>query len=1030
MEKTKTNNRWKLLTGAFIGMLMLFVPAFGQEARKVTGTVTDQNGQPVPSINVTVQGAKNGASTDDAGHFSLMVKPGDELLISGIGFQAQRLRIGDETNLTIKMTESGNDLNEVIVIGYGTQKRREVTGSTVRVNGGDLEKTHNTFALQALQGQAPGVQVLSNSGQPGDGIKIRIRGIATNGNSNPLFVVDGMQLDDINFLNPADIETMDILKDAASCAIYGTRGANGVVLITTKRGKSGKKTLTFDAYYGWQNPSRKMDVLNAKEYAIIQNEAWLNSGKGPYYAYSQAQIDSMGAGTDWQKEATNKNAVMQQYNLGFSGGNDQSTFASTLTYQKQEGVIGMKGKSYFERIGFRLNSTHKLYKDILRFGQNLNFVHSNQSGVGTGNIYGNSIRGLLNTSPTFPVYNADGTYAKSNTTPEEMNPIAAMDYLNNNKTIGDRIVGDAYFEATIVKGLTFKSDFGLDLNYYSTNTFTPVYDLASNNVTTTTTAEMGVYRSTRWNWDNFLTYQHNFGDHKLTLMAGTTAQDSSAFLVTGSKQNIIVPDFDHAIIDNGTEGTQKATGLRRSNALNGYFGRINYNYGDKYLLSAVLRRDGSTRFGSNNRYAYFPSFSAGWVITQEDFFTKPGWLNFLKVRGGWGKNGNDRIRDYAYLATLTSTNMGYYFGGINAVGQTVGTAPDKIPNPDLKWEAGKQTNLGFDATFFDKLNLSFDWFNKTTLGWLIQPSIPDIVGAGAPYINGGNVVNKGVELSLNYQRNFGELHVNIGGNIAFLKNTVTDVANQDHIFHGNTNVLSSNTEEFYRIQNGYPVGYIWGYQTAGLFQTQEEVNNYTGKSGQPIQPKAVAGDVRFVDRNGDGQITPLDKTRIGSAIPTHTYGITLSASYKGLDVSLLLSGVGGNDIVDGTRAMDRSYNNYSTQILNRWHGEGTSNTIPRVTTGAEDNRNYNNFSDLYVHNGAYLRLRNLNIGYDLKNRLLRNLPLQQLRFYINGTNLLTFTHYKGIDPEVGYGAEPWASGIDLGYYPQPRVISIGLSAKF
>ena len=1030
MEKTKTNYRWKLLTGAFIGLLMLFTPAFGQVARKVTGTVTDPNGQPVPSINVTIPGTNTGTSTDETGRFSLMVKTGDELLISGIGFQAQRLRIGEETNLAIKLAEAGNNLNEVIVIGYGTQKRMEVTGSTTRINGGDLEKTHSTFALQALQGQAPGVQVLSNSGQPGDGLKIRIRGISTNGNSNPLFVVDGMQMDDINFLNPADIETIDILKDAASAAIYGTRGANGVVLITTKRGKNGKKTLSFDAFYGWQNPSRKLDVLNAKEYAIIQNESWMNSGKPPFYKYSQEQIDNISTGTDWQKEAANKNAVMQQYNLGFSGGNDQSTYAASVSYQKQEGVIGFTGRSYYERIGLRLNSTHKLIKDIVRFGENLNFVHSNQSGVGTGNIYGNSVRGLLNTSPTFPVYNADGTYAKSNTTVEEMNPIAAMDYLNNNKTISDRIVGDMYLEATIVKGLTFKSDFGLDLNYYSTNTFTPIYDLASNNQTTTTTGGMGLYRKMAWNWDNILTYQHNFGEHKLTLMVGTTAQDSSGFNVTGSKQDLTIPDFDHAIIDNGKEGTQKATGLRVENALNGYFGRINYNYGDKYLLSAVLRRDGSTKFGSNNRFAYFPSFSAGWIVTQENFFTKPGWLNFLKIRGGWGKNGNDRIINFAYLATLSSSNMGYYFGGVNAAGQTIGTAPDKIPNADLKWEAGEQTNVGFDATFFDNLNLTFDWFNKTTVGWLVQTSVPDIVGTGAPFINGGDVVNKGVEIGLNYQRTFGEVRVNIGGNIAFLKNRVREVPNQEHIIHGSTNVLSSNTEEFYRIQNGYQVGYFWGYQTAGLFQTQEEVNNYTSKSGRIIQPKAVAGDVRFADRNGDGEITPLDKMQIGNPIPTHTYGVNLSVSYKGLDVSLLLSGVGGNDIVDGTRAMDRSFNNYSTRILNRWHGEGTSNTIPRVTTGGEENRNYNNFSDLYVQNGAYMRLRNLNIGYDLKTHVLRNLPLQQLRFYINGTNLLTFTHYKGIDPEVGYGAENWASGIDLGYYPQPRVISIGLSAKF
>ncbi|WP_205509018.1 SusC/RagA family TonB-linked outer membrane protein [Longitalea arenae] len=1035
MKKTKTLHRCEHLNGAFIGLLMLFslllcLPVFGQEARKLTGTVTDANGQPLAAINVTVQGTRNGVSTDEAGRFSLSVKPGEELLISGVGFQAQRIKVSDETNLSIKLAEAGNNLNEVVVIGYGTQKRLEVTGSAVRVGGSDLEKTHSTFTLQALQGQAAGVQVLSNSGQPGDAIKIRIRGLATNGNSDPLFVVDGMQTDDISYLNPADIETMDVLKDAASAAIYGTRGANGVVLITTKRGRSGKKTVTFDAFYGWQNPSRKMGVLNAKEYATIMNEAALNSGKPPYFVFSQAQIDSMGSGTDWQEEATNKNAAMQQYNLGFSGGNEQSTFAAGLSYMKQDGIVGQKDKSYYERIGLRLNSTHKLIGDIVRFGENLNYVHYSNSGIGTGNIYGNSIRGLLNTSPVFPVYNADGSFAKSTMTPDEMNPIAAMDALNNNKTIGDRIVGDMYLEATIVKGLTFKSDFGIDLTYYSTNKFIPEYNLATNNVTTTTTAEMGLYRNMTWNWDNTLTYQRSFGDHKITLMAGTTAQEYNGFNVFGSKQDLTIPDFDHAIIDNGKEGTQKATGRRVESALNAYFGRVNYNFADKYLFSAIIRRDGSTRFGSNNRYATFPSFSAGWVVTQEDFFTKPGFLNFFKIRGGWGKNGNDRIGDFLYMATLSSSFMGYYFGGINAGGQTIGTAPDKIPNPDLKWEAAEQTNIGFDATLFDKLNITFDWFNKATRDWLVQAKVPDVVGTGAPYINGGDIVNKGVELGLNYQRNFGQVRVTVGGNIAFLKNTVRAVPNEEGVIHGSTNVLSSNTEEFYRIQNGYPVGYFWGYQTAGLFQNQQEVTDYKSKTGAMIQPNALPGDVRFVDRNDDGQITVADKTQIGSPIPTHTYGINLSASWKGLDISLLLSGSGGNDIIDGTHAHDRYYNNYSTRILKRWHGEGTSTTIPRVTMGDEANKNYNNFSDLFVHNGAFMRLRNLNIGYDLKAGLLRNLPLQQLRFYINGTNLLTFTHYKGIDPEVGYGTEPWASGIDLGYYPQPRVISVGLSAKF
>lgn len=1013
------------------GVCALMAKASAQTA-EVSGKVTGSRGESLIGATVRVHGTNTGTVTDTQGRFTLNAHEGDILDISMLGYNAGQFTVKG-TSLSASLSANNQNLNEVIVVGYGSQQKKEITGATVHVSGDELTRSHEVSVMQALQGKAPGVQVTTTSGQPGDALKIRIRGLATNGNSNPLYVVDGVPTDDISSLNPSDIQSVDILKDAASAAIYGTRAANGVVLITTRQGKAGKLQLSLHTYYGWQNPVKRMGLLDAHQYAIIMNEAAINSGKTPYYFYSQPEIDSLGKGTDWQKAATNQNAPIQNYDVDFSGGNDQSVYASSIAYQKQEGIIGLPGRSYYERFGFRLNSSHKVYKDIITMGENLSYIHSNQRGIGTGNIYGNSIRGLLNTTPTFPVRNPDGTYGTSSMSAEEMNPIAALNILNSNKTVYDKVFGNAFLEAHIIKGLKFRSSFGVDLSFNSTNSFTPVYDLATNNLSTTSTANQGLYRNFTWTWDNTLTYDRTFGAHHLTLLAGTSAQRFDGFNVGGSKQDLSIADFEHAIIDNGKEGTQKANGSRSEYALNSYFGRLNYSYQGKYLLTAIVRRDASVNFGSNNRWATFPSFSAGWVVTQESFL-HASWLNFLKIRGGWGENGNDRIQQFAYLATVSSQNMGYYFGGVDASGISVGTAPNQIANPSLKWEASQQADIGFDATFLQHFSLSVDWYNKTTKDWLVQPPIPALVGTGAPFINGGDIVNKGVEMALNYNRTIGEVSLGIGANIAFNTNEARSVPNADGIIHGATNVLSSSTEEFYRIQAGYPVGYFWGYQTDGIFQTQAEVEAYTGKEGM-IQPKAVAGDVRFVDRNGDGLINQADKTEIGNPNPKYTYGFNLTAYYHGFDASVSLSGVGGNDIVNGTRAYDGYYNNYSTAILKRWHGEGTSNRIPRVTLGDEPNRNYANFSDLYIENGSFLRVKSVNIGYDLKKGFLSQLPVQTCRVYVSGTNLLTFTHYTGIDPEIGYGnteadGNSWSSGIDLGYYPQPRTILVGLDIQF
>lgn len=992
----------------------------------ITGKVLDaKDGTPLPGVNIIVKGTARGAVTGNDGTFSLLADPGETLVISLVGYTKLELPAKAGTPMTIRLETAATGLDELVVVGYGVQKKKVVTGATVHLNNSDLVKNHSISVEQSLQGQAPGVQVTSNSGQPGDPVKFTIRGIGTNGDSKPLFIVDGFPVEDISYLNPSDIASVDVLKDAASTAIYGTRAANGLVMITTQKGRAGNISVSLDASYGLQNPARKLDLLDAQQYAHIMNEAAINSGSVPIY--SPDSIARLGKGTDWQDAATLDNAPIQHYSLGLSGGNEHSVFSSSLSYQGQQGIMGLPGRSNFERTSFRINSEHKLYKDIIKTGENLTYAHTRQRGIGTGNIYNNSIRGLLNASPIFPLYNEDGSYGKSPFT-DEINPIGTIDYTQNNKTITDRIVGDIYAAATLIKGLTLRTDFGADISYNYNNAFIPVYNLGANNTNQHSSASQAMYRNLTWNWDNTLTYQRDFGRHSINVMVGTTAKKFEGYNVGGSMTDLIISDFDHAVISNGrNDSTRKVYGTRSTDALQSYFGRVFYSFNEKYLLTATLRRDGSTKFGANKRYGYFPSFSAGWIATNEPFLKNSSWLNFLKVRGGWGQNGSDRIESFRYLATINSTYRYYYFNNEKAIG----ASPDKIPNPNLHWEASEQVDIGFDATLLKDISVTFDWYRKNTRDWLVTAPIPDIVGTGAPTINGGNIENKGIELGINYHHQFGEVSIGIGGNISFNKNVVVDIPNQEGVLHPSYNgVLSSNMDEYYRAQNGLPIGYFYGLKTTGIFQNQQEIDAYTSKGGQKIQPDAQPGDARFADLNGDGVINGDDKTKVGDPNPSQTYGLSLTAGWRGFDLSVLVNGVGGNDIVDGTRAYDRAYNNYTTAVFDRWHGEGTSNTTPRVTLGDELNNNYRRFSDLYVHNGAFLRIKSVNLGYDLKKTLLPHLPMEQCRLYISGLNLFTFTHYHGLDPEVGYGIDPWSAGTDLGYYPQPRTILFGLNVKF
>lgn len=1013
------------------GMMMLIcLCGYAQEERLVTGTIKDATGVELPGANVLVKGTTNGTTSDSHGKFSINATTGSVLIVSFIGYQSQEVTLSNQTSIDVVLAEDLQTLGEVVVVGYGVQERKVVTAATVTVKAEDLTNTNSLRIEQALQGQTPGVQISSTSGQPGEALRVRIRGTGTLGQSEPLYVVNGVPTGDISYLDPSTVERVDILKDAASAAIYGARAANGVVLITTKQGKSGKMQISLDSYYGVQNFYKKVDMLNAQEYATIMNEAHVNSGQLPIY--TDAEIAALGNGTNWLEEATNADAPIQNHSLTLSGGNDQSVFTTSLAYFQQEGIIsGDQNKSNFERLTFAINSDHKAYKDVIRIGQNLTYTNINRQGLRVGGIYNNSLRGLFNTSPVFPVFDTDGEYALSPVDANEANPIGLMNYSDFNNNISDRVFGNVYTEIQPVKGLIFRSDIGVDIGLNEGRSFNPVYKVSESAYNNISSATQSSGRNVRWNWDNTLRYSKSINEHNIELLVGMTAQESISTWASATKQGLTFEDFEHAWLNNGTiDTTVTATGARSEYALLSQFARINYNYAEKYLLQAIIRRDGSSNFGPENRYGVFPSISAGWVLSEEAFLKDINGLNSLKLRASWGQNGNDRISSFGYLATLSSVDRDYYFGSGDT--KYIGTSPDKLANPGLVWETSEQLDIGVEAELLNKFSLTVDYYRKTTKDWLLVAPAPSLIGTNPPTINGGTITNKGFEFLLGYRDNFGGLSVDVSVNAAFNKNNLSSVALTEGIIHGTSNLIQG-IGEINRSEVGYPVGYFWGYQVDGIFQNENDVLNYRSGEGL-IQPGAKPGDVRFVDRNGDGMISDLDKTIIGDPNPDVTYGLNVNLGYKGFSLAVYTYGMGGHQNMMSLRSVERWYNNYSTEILGRWLGEGTSNTIPRVTLGDEANKNYTNFSELYIQDASFFRIKTLNVGYDFKS-LFNNMPLTKLKLYVSVNNLLTFTKYKGMDPEVGFGDRTdnrydMTSGMDFGFYPQPRTVMVGINAHF
>jgi TonB-linked SusC/RagA family outer membrane protein len=1045
-------------------VLLLLVPAISSlqanpsQNKTVTGVVTSgTDNEPLIGVSVQVKETATGGITDIDGKFSVTAQTGQTLVFSYIGYVTQEIKVGASSVINVVLKEDSEMLDEVVVVGYGVQKKKLVTGATVQVKGDNIAKLNTNNPLQAMQGQTPGVNIASTSGQPGADMKVTIRGLGTVGNSQPLYLIDGVG-GDISTLNPADIESIDVLKDAASAAIYGAQAANGVVLITTKSGKEGKAVVSFDAYYGIQSVARKANMLNAEQYMTIMDEQALNSGAAAYDWASMKSIRDANGNiydTDWVDAMFKDNAKTESYTLGITGGSATSTYALSLGYMNQEGVVGGADVSNYQRYNFRINSEHKLFKDLLKVGEQVSFVYKNTTGIGVGNQYNNTLRGAFGTSPIAPIYSDNNKYdspyndtSNSDWYNGDGNPYGAMMTNTNNENKTATFSGNVYAELQPIKNLKIRTVFGAVYGSSEYRSFTPLYHFSVYSYNDTKTkVSQNANHSLGMTWTNTATYDWNIGEHAFNALIGMEAyRYEGTYIGAGNaalKEGF--DDWDHAYVNNGTVASSadglSAEGKPHDDARSvSYFARLGWNWRETYMINATVRADGSSKFASGNRFGYFPSVSAGWTISNEKFMEDTqSWLDFLKIRASWGQVGNQNIKNYQYLAPIKNTNTHYLFGsGFDDAGAASqlatnwGAYPSRLANPGLTWETSEQTNIGLDARFLNsRLGFNFDFYMKNTKDWLVEAPILATAGAGAPYINGGSVKNTGVELALTWNDQIGnDFHYNVGINGAYNKNKVGEIPTDDGIIHGSTNQLYDNTPEFYRAENGKPIGYFWGYKTAGIFQNQKEIDDWIAAGNGVLQSNVQPGDVKYVDAHRDGVIDEKDKVDLGNGMPDFTFGFNLAFDYKGFDFSLVANGAAGQQIVQSYRGHTNKYANYTTAILGRWTGEGTSNHMPRVT---EQNINWQ-FSDLYVHDGDYLRISNITIGYDFA-KLIKCKAISQARLYAQVQNAFTFTKYDGMDPEVGYGPEGdngmgWASGVDVGYYPRPRTILFGVNLKF
>lgn len=1029
-----------------ISIILLFgvIGTSMAQSLRVSGRVTSKpGGEALVGASVAVMGTSKAVITDSTGRYTINVSPGATLVVNYLGAATQSFIVKNSAVHDFQLEELSNSLNEVIVVGYGAQKKSVVTGAISSVKAADLESMPINRVEEALQGRTSGLTIASNSGQPGSSATVRVRGVTTLNNNNPLWVVDGVVVDNggIGYLNQSDIESIEVLKDAASQAIYGARAAAGVILVTTKKGKAGSIQVNYNGFYGTSAPAKKLDMLNATQYATLRNESSVAAGGAVVYPNPA----SYGQGTDWQALIFNNSARRQNHELSISGGNDKSTFYLSFGYLDQEGIVATDISRY-TRINVRLNSTHKLSKWIT-VGQNLGYAHDKSIGLGnTNSEFGGPLSSAINLDPitqaviTDPSVAAGSPYQNigirrdANGNPygissavgqEMVNPLAYIQTRLGNYGWSDNFIGNAYVEAQPIKGLKFRSTLGSKMAFYGSENFSPISWLNSSNITSKTSFNRSNNTRFDWNIENTLSYTKDFNKHNVSLLLGQGAYlENRTYSTSVTFYNVPVDNFNDASLNYKVPADQRASDGSEGaeHTVASLFARLNYNFDEKYLVQGLVRRDGSSRFGANHKYGIFPSVSLGWVASREDFFPANTVVNFLKLRGGYGVVGNDAIGDFSFLSTVGS-GRNYAFGTSGSY--IIGYSPNAPANPDLKWEQTSQTNIGLDATLFNSVNVTLEWFKKVTKDILQYPRIPGYVGAiSNPAANIADMQNTGIEFEAGYRKKFGKFDFSVNGNVSFIQNEVTNLGGGITYLSGGQTFQAS-TYPITRTQVGQPINAFYGFKTLGIFQNQSQIESYVDKNGKRIQPNAKPGDFKWSDIDGDGVITENDRTFLGNPTPTLSYGFTVNLAYQGFDLVIFGQGASGNKIFQGLRRLDIANANWQTKALDRWTGEGTSTTFPRIVNG-DPNKNFSNPSDFYLEDGGYFRVKTLQVGYTLPKNLTSRLGIQKARVYVMSQNLLTFTKYTGYDPEIGGSV----MSIDRGIYPQARSFMIGLNLGF
>lgn len=1040
----------KKLLFLVITLLMVFCQQETMaQSQRVAGNVSDVRGEPLPGATVAVKGTTKGTSTDFDGNFQIQLNPEENtLVITMVGFITKEISASFGQDMKIVLEESISDLKEVVVVGYGSVTKKEITGAVSVVKGSQINKMPVRSVADILQGKAAGVTVSQSSGSPGSASVVHVRGIGSiNGSTDPLYIVDGLPQNDINYLNPNDIESIAVHKDASVAAIYGSRASNGVIIVTTKSGsKNNKVTFTYDNYMGFQSAWKRPEMLNAQEFIDYKNLAATNAGATLQFDFSSPErIDSVlqfvssnsgPKGTDWWKEITKQNAPIQSHNFSISGGNKTINFRSSLGYMNQKGII--EG-SDFERISWRNNFKSQVSKSV-KISSNFGITYEGRRTIDENNPFTGTIFNAMTADPITPVYRDNlkdlpsfleginlGYEPNNNFSrysgllySNKRNPVAQIERLRQNKYDVITLKGGATVDVKILKPLTFQSRIGMDLTRALSDVFSPQYSLNSFDNSTYNTVGNYSYNTNYFVLENTLNFDQTWGKTRVTALGGISGEVTKSSQFGASIQGLVNNNEDMRIINAGTINPA-VSGYSYSNAISSYFGRIGFDYASKYIVAVNIRRDGSSRFADGYRWGTFPSVSAAWRFTEENFFkyNQTDWLTDGKLRASYGQIGNQNIGGGAYFSGYGNTFGRYLFG--NESSPVIGAGRISSGNPVLRWETSKQVDIGLDLTFFNgKLNLIADYFDKKIDDMLLIVPLPSTLGyPNSPYSNAGNMQNKGWEFELSYKNEIGDFSYSIDGNISAYRNKVTKLGNGEPIF-----ATAHLGEVITKTEVGMPVGYYYGYLTNGIFQNAQQVED------SPQRDVSSPGDVRFKDINDDGVLDALDRTVIGNPWPDFVYGLTINADYKGFDLSMFFQGSQGNDVMNIQRYDTESgtgfYNATKGFIDKSWDGEGSTDKFHKISQNQGLN---NSVSDYFVEDGSYLRLKNVQLGYSISNNFLKKANISQFRFFVGAQNLLTITGYSGLDPEIG-ASDPKLTGIDQGYYPQARTFMIGINAKF